>query len=105
MNPARTYVASSSLPVPVEDAFAYHDRPGALERLIPPWESVTIEHNDRSLAVGSRVVMKTSIFGVPVRWVAEHTQYDPPRRFVDRQLSGPFAAWEHHHEFEAAGEH
>jgi hypothetical protein len=29
--------------------------------------------------------------------VAEHTEYDPPRLFADRQLSGPFASWYHRH--------
>jgi hypothetical protein len=97
------YVACSSLPVSVEDAFAYHDRRGALERLIPPWESVEIESSDHSLAVGSRVVMKTRVFGIPVRWIAEHSEYDRPYLFADTQLSGPFAAWHHRHEFTAVG--
>jgi hypothetical protein len=104
MSAPETYVASSSLPVSVEDAFAYHERPGALQRLIPPWESVQIEHSDGSIRVGSRVVMKTSIAAVPVRWVAEHTQYDPPYRFADRQVSGPFQSWDHDHEFVEAGQ-
>ncbi len=103
MSRLQHYVASSSLPVSVEEAFAYHDRPGALERLIPPWESVEIEHSDGSLTKGSRVVMKTKVFGVPVRWVAEHTHYEPPDLFCDTQLSGPFAVWNHRHEFKASG--
>lgn len=103
MHRQRLYVASSTLPVSIDEAFAYHDRPGALQRLIPPWESVEIEHSDGSLETGSRVVMKTKVFGFPVRWVAEHTEYDPPRLFCDTQLSGPFAAWKHRHEFHASG--
>jgi hypothetical protein len=47
--------------------------------------------------------MKTRIFGVPVRWVAEHTEYDPPNLFADTQVSGPFASWNHRHEFKAVG--
>ena len=103
MSGNQKYVASSSLPVSVEEAFAYHDRPGALNRLIPPWESVEIERSDQSLAVGSRVVMKTKVFGVPFRWVAEHTEYDPPNLFTDTQISGPFAAWTHRHQFTSVG--
>ena len=102
---SQVYRASVSLPVSVEEAFAYHDRPGALERLIPPWESVAIEQTDGSLAVGSRVVIKTPLFGFPLRWVAEHTEYEPPRRFADTQVSGPFAAWYHRHLFEPQGTH
>lgn len=93
------YVAQTELPTSIEQSFAYHDRPGALQRLVPPWESVELEHSDNSLAVGSRVVMKTKVMGVPLRWIAEHTEYDPPNLFADTQVSGPFASWDHRHEF------
>ncbi|TWU54560.1 Epimerase family protein [Rubripirellula tenax] len=93
------YAATVSLAVPIDQAFAYHERPGALSRLIPPWESVELEHSDGSLTVGSQVVMKTKIFGIPFRWVARHTEYDRPRLFADTQVSGPFASWDHRHEF------
>src|SRR6056297_619198 len=104
MSDSQRYTARVSLPVSVEEAFAYHQRPGALQRLIPPWQQVELEHSDDSLAVGSRVVLKTKIAGVPVRWLAEHTHYDPPRLFADTQVSGPFAAWDHRHEFSGDGD-
>ncbi len=104
MSHLKIYKANVSLPVSITEAFAYHERPGALARLIPPWESAELEHSDRSLQVGSRVVMKTKIFGLPFRWVAEHTQYDPPRLFADTQVSGPFASWDHRHEFADEGQ-
>ncbi|MCP4891200.1 MAG: TIGR01777 family protein, partial [Planctomycetaceae bacterium] len=103
MGHIREYAATVSLPVPVEEAFAYHERPGALKRLVPPWESVEIERSDGSLDVGSRVVLTTRVFGYPVRWVAEHTEYDPPHLFADTQISGPFASWDHRHEFQSEG--
>lgn len=103
MTDTQTYVAATDLPVSIEEAFAYHERPGALARLTPPWESVEIESSDGTLEVGSRVVLKTRIAGIPVRWVAEHTQYDPPHGFADTQISGPFASWDHRHEFETTG--
>ena len=96
----RRYVATQALPANPVSAFDYHERPGALNRLIPPWETVTIESSDRSLKPGSRVVLKTSVGGVPLRWVAEHTEYDPPNLFADRQISGPFETWNHQHRFE-----
>ncbi|WP_404305042.1 TIGR01777 family oxidoreductase [Neorhodopirellula lusitana] len=98
------FTASVDLPVSIEQAFAYHERPGCLNRLIPPWESVRLEHSDNSLQPGSRVVLKTSIAGVPVRWHARHTVYEPPHLFADIQDSGPFAYWHHRHRFESLGE-
>ena len=94
-----TYIAETNLPTPIEESFAYHERPGALQRLVPPWESVMLEHSDGNLHVGSRVIMKTKILGVPLRWVAQHTEYDPPNLFADTQVSGPFASWDHRHIF------
>ncbi|TWU23080.1 Epimerase family protein [Novipirellula galeiformis] len=99
MSQKHRYQVTTPLAVTVEDAFAYHQRRGALQRLIPPWESVAIESSDDSLSVGSRVVLTAKIAGLPLRWVAEHTEYDPPHRFADTQVSGPFASWDHQHEF------
>ncbi len=97
------YAATVQLPVSLDDAFAYHERPGCLNRLTPPWESVQVEHSDQSLKPGSRVVLKTKIAGIPVRWKARHVWYDPPHGFADVQDSGPFARWAHRHLFEPLG--
>ncbi len=99
-----TYVATTPLPVSKKEAFAYHERPGALGHLTPPWEPVTVEQSSGDLRVGSRVVLKISTMGIPLRWVAEHTQYDPPHLFADTQISGPFAKWDHRHEFASRAE-
>ena len=98
----KTYLASTTLPVDVEQAFAYHERPGALDRLIPPWKHVSVESSDGSLKPNSVVVLRLKAGPLSMRWVAQHTEYDPPHCFVDVQRSGPFAHWEHRHLFDAA---
>ena len=41
---------------------------------------------------------RTKLFGLfNVRWVAKHTDYDPPHMFEDVQISGPFHRWRHRH--------
>lgn len=97
------YVASSAVPVSNQEAFSYHERPGALQRLIPPWESVTVEKSDESLEPGSQVILKNRLFGISLRWLAEHTSYDPPKSFADTQLKGPFKRWDHVHLFQPTG--
>ena len=42
--------------------------------------------------------------GVWKKWVAEHNEYVEGRQFLDEQLEGPFAYWEHVHQFEPHGD-
>lgn len=95
---------SLDLPVSAGEAYAWHARPGAFERLTPPWEDVRILRRSGTVAAG-QVELALRIGGLPFRWVAEHYDGMPGERFRDRQLSGPFAAWDHEHRFEAQGEH
>lgn len=90
---------SVDLPVSAEAAFQWHESPGALERLTPPWEPVSVEEKTGGIKNGDRVVLKLKVGPVPLRWVAEHSGYDPPKKFEDTQLSGPFAKWHHVHAF------
>ncbi len=92
------FVKESVIGTPVERVFAFHELPDALERLTPTWESARVVRRPPSLAIGSTAVIETRLFGfVPVRWVARHTAYDPPRMFEDVQVSGPFKSWRHRH--------
>jgi len=93
------FVKESRINAPVEQVFAFHESAGALARLTPPWEHVTVESGGHSILPGSRVVLRTKLGPFALRWVAEHVDYDPPRFFSDRQISGPFAFWFHRHSF------
>jgi uncharacterized protein (TIGR01777 family) len=98
---AVAFDASLLLPVPVEEAFAWHDRPGAFERLTPPFEPARVVRREGlGIHDGARVHLRVGKpIGVPM--VALHSGYDPPRAFVDSQLRGPFGYWRHEHRFEA----
>ena len=98
------FVKESRLAASPEVVFAFHESPGALARLTPPWEKVRVVEGGESIKVGSRVVLETWLGPVPLRWVAEHTEYDPPRLFADRQVSGPFASWYHRHHILSDGQ-
>ena len=52
------------------------------------------------LHVGARVIFKVYTGPFWRRWVAEHTEYEPPHLFADVQRQGPFAYWHHRHRFE-----
>lgn len=97
---------------PLAEVFAWHTRPGAMSRLVPPWQPMTVVAETDSLANGRAVL------GLPggLRWIAQHDPagFDPPHRFVDALAAdGPgswpprvIGWWRHTHEFdEAPGGH
>jgi len=94
-----TFEQKSVLPVSPEEAFAWHERRGALTRLVPPWERAEVVEPPTSLAVGTRVVLKMWRGPLPITWVARHTAYEQGRLFRDEQESGPFSSWVHEHRF------
>lgn len=92
------FVHESRIEAPPEAVFAFHETPDALTALVPPWERMHVVETAGSLRVGSRVVLRGRVgFVLPVRWVAVHTEYDPPHLFADQQETGPFAYWYHRH--------
>jgi len=92
------FVKESRIDATPSEVFAFQS-PGALERLIPPWEKVERVEGGESIQPGSRVTLKVRVGPFRVRWIAEHTEYEPGRFFADRQVLGPFASWYHRHQF------
>lgn len=90
---------STELPVPQSSGFTYHARPGALARLVPPWEPVEIIRSTGSILPDSEVLLRTHILGKRVDWLARHVRFEPPTLFSDVQIYGPFASWLHTHQF------
>jgi uncharacterized protein (TIGR01777 family) len=84
---------------PVEEVFAWHERPGALERLTPPWADVEIEHRDPGIRDGARVVLRVRRGPASFRWELRHRDYEVNRGFRDEQVSGPLKSWNHAHVF------
>ena len=98
------YVARSPMPAPARELFDWHARPGAFERLNPPFEPVEILERSGGIAPGARTVLRILLGPVPTRWVGVHTALEDGRSFADRQESGPFALWEHVHRMLPDGE-
>lgn len=98
------FTKRSTFPVPVHELFAWHSRPGAFQRLTPPWESVEMEVDEGGIQEGARKVMVMRMGPVPLRWEAQHTDCKEDELFRDVQVRGPFATWEHEHRFSAEGD-
>ena len=99
----QTYIFSREqwLPRPLEDVFGFFSRPENLQVITPPWLNFRIVECPSSLKEGSLIRYRLRLRRLPVRWTSEITEWKPPFRFVDRQLSGPYRLWNHEHDFAA----
>ena len=88
----------SVMPAAADEVFAYHARPGAFGRLAPPWQKLNVLE-DSGDVTGGQVAFDVWFGPFRRRWVAEMGSAVPGRQFVDRQIEGPFASWEHVHRF------
>jgi uncharacterized protein (TIGR01777 family) len=98
-----TYQHRATLDHPLDVVFDWHARPGALTRLLPPWQPVRVVQESSSLRDGEAVI------GLPggVRWRARHQAegYEAGRRFTDVLVTPglhELLGWRHTHLFDAA---
>lgn len=89
----------------VDELYKWHARPGALERLIPPWENTRVlERNREGIAPGTKARLRVHFGPLPLSWHARHLSVEPGRSFSDEQTRGPFACWRHQHLFSDSGD-
>jgi ligand-binding SRPBCC domain-containing protein len=90
---------------PLQEVFGYFADASNLEALTPPFLHFRIvTPMPIEMRIGAQIDYELSLFGVPLRWHTRITDWQPGRRFVDEQESGPYAVWRHTHEFEARGD-
>ncbi len=92
-----TFEFSSVFPSPAHEVFDWHKKECAFQRLSPPWDEVQILERSKGIEKGARTVIAVKIWPIWKKWIAEHIDYKEGVSFTDRQLSGPFASWEHSH--------
>ncbi|MEW6130597.1 MAG: SRPBCC family protein [Acidobacteriota bacterium] len=93
------FIKQSEIDAPIDQVFAFHETPEALEILTPPWEKVEVLERTKGIQIGSKVLLKTKTGFLWQRWEAEHIEYIPNQLFIDVQRRGPFACWLHQHRF------
>jgi len=86
------------LPRPRPEVFELFADPRNLSRLQPAWARPRwLAAPPARLAAGA--VLDFRVAALPGAWRVIIREFDPPYRFVDAQLRGPFARWEHRHRF------
>lgn len=82
------------------EVFPFFSNPLNLEQITPPWlrfqivSTLPIEMHE-----GVEIEYRLRIRGIPIGWRSRITTWDPPQRFVDEQVRGPYRIWIHEHRF------
>ncbi len=85
------FVKESLIRASPERVFGFHELPNVLDLLMPPWEKARVIQAAKISTVGSQAIVEANVLGpIKMRWVAQHTVYDPPHLFEDVQVKGPF---------------
>lgn len=105
--PNESFTLRSAMPASAEALYDWHVRPGAFQRLQPPWEWFEIVAQNGTFGRdGLTVAFRTHALGPFKRtWLVELFDFDPGRGFKYRQLKGPVAEWVHTHRFIPNGPH
>lgn len=93
--------AEQWLPRPVAEVFAFFADAHRLQDLTPPFLNFhVVTPPPIAMFPGTKIDYRLRLRGIPIRWQSEISEWDPPFRFVDRQVTGPYRLWHHLHTFE-----
>lgn len=90
---------------PIEQVFSFFVDVENLDKITPPWMHFRVHTpTPITMCVGARIEYTIRWRGWPMRWLTEIEKWLPGKRFVDRQVRGPYRLWHHTHDFDAVGD-
>lgn len=93
--------AETFVPRRLEEVFPFFADAMNLERITPPLLKFhVLTPPPIEMRTGKTIDYKLRINGLPMRWRSEIAEWDPPYKFSDHQLKGPYKYWRHQHLFE-----
>jgi len=98
--PPQVLARSTILPLELNEVFAFFSKPQNLERITPPELNFHLV-SPVALEIGTNTVIdyRLKMWGIPFRWRSLISHWDPPHKFVDEQIEGPYKLWHHTHSF------
>jgi len=89
-----------TVPLAPPKVFAFFENPGRLELLHPGWPKLRLLHHETQIRVGGETWIEVTVAGfVPVVFGFRHVLFEPPLRFGEESIHGPFSRFIHIHEF------
>lgn len=100
MSRERRLETSVWVPHPVEAVFDFFSSAANLEKLTPDFLRFHIlTEQPVDMKPGALIDYRIKVRGLPMRWRTRIAVWEPPHRFVDEQLKGPYRMWIHEHTF------
>jgi len=88
------------LPQPRREVFEFFSRPENLAKITPPSMGFEIlTPSPIIMRAGTVIDYSVRVMGIRRHWRTLIELYEPPKRFVDIQLVGPYTMWHHEHRF------
>lgn len=98
---AKVFERRSVIPTTMDKMWNFHAAPRAFSTLTPPPIFVQVLRDSRTSLTDGELEFRLWVGPIPVYWRARHEPGPIPTSFIDRQLNGPMAYWEHQHLFRA----
>lgn len=88
------------LPQKRDEVFEFFGNAENLEKLTPDWLNFhIITPCPIAMKPGTLIEYRIRYKIFPLHWITRIIEWDPPIRFVDEQLKGPYRRWVHEHDF------
>lgn len=92
------------VPVKREEVFPFFAKPENLAKITPPSMGfIILTPTPIRMKEGAIIDYTVRALGARMHWRTMITEYDPPHRFVDVQIKGPYILWHHTHSFVEEG--